>query len=851
MKLQRIHFAIIALGLQLHAGLALAQTATTPPRLSHVLPMGGQAGTTFEMAVVLQEKDVEGLHFSFPGVTAVKAGSEVTNVPPPPKAKKQVTPKTPQGLIAHRFKVTLPANAPLGIQDVRVVTKAGVSNPRAFVVSDHKDIAEQESNDDVPKAQRIELNTTVNGVVLTATDVDYYVFAGKKGQRVVFACMTTSIDSRLPVILQVFSSDGAPLGSNRGYSNDDAVMDATLPADGDYYVRVSSFSYTQGGVDCFYRLTVTTNPWIDAVFPSVVVPGKESKVTVYGRNLPGGKIDPEQMVNGRPLEKIEVTVNPSADPAALQRLAYTGFVPPPGSGLDGFDLRVKGPNGQSNPFLMTYASAPVVLDSGDNDSLAKAQKVTTPCVIAGWIEKKGDQDWYAFPMKKGQVVNIEAFGDRLGSPVDLYVQLRNENGALLVEQDDNAEILSPQFYTRNDDPAPYRFVANSDATYYVKVTTRDAFTLASPRHLYTLRLTIDEPDFRLVAMPRNQTDPDGVTLNSGGGAAFQLYVLRTGGFNETITIEGKDLPPGIAVDTQRIAPGVKVAALVVHAKTGAGDFVGGLKLTASATVDGKKLVREVRSATMSWAVTAATVPAIARMDRELVVAIRDKATYQLAAGGKDIVVAMGERITIPVKLNATGAFKGSVQVAALNPPPGLISQVATLTMGQAGGSVALDTGKKVGNIQPGVYTIFLIGQTEPPNPKIKPKKGMVTPPNIIQISTPVQIIIVPKSLGKVSATPLNAKTSLGKTVEVTVRASRNYDLPIPFKVELIVPPTVKGVSAKEATIKSGEDETKLTIDVSPQAKIGPGQGLIIRATAMFNGNVPIVHETKLTLSIAK
>ncbi len=850
MKMHRLYFAVVAFGLQLQAGFTLAQSPVAVPRLNHVMPMGGQAGSTFELKVICQDAELEGLHFNFPGVTAVPAGSEKTTIPTLTPMKKQITPKTPQGLVTHRFKVTLPANAPLGIQDVRVVSKGGVSNPRAFVVSDTKEFVEEETNDDIPKAQRIELNSTVNGVILTPTDVDFYVFAGKKGQRVVCACLSTSIDSRLPTMLQVYGADGAYLGSNRGYAQNDAVFDATLPADGDYYVRVFSFSYSQGGVDHFYRLTVTTNPWIDAVFPPVVEPGKDTKVTVYGRNLPGGKLDPSIVLNERVLEKLEVTVKPSADASSAHRLAYSGFVAPPGSMIDGFDFRVKGPDGQSNPYLITYASAPVVLDTGDNDSQANAQKISVPCVIAGRIEKKGDQDWFAFTAKKGQRVNIEAFGERLGSPVDLFFQLRDEKGLLLSEQDDNIEILSPQFYTRNDDPPQYRFVATADATYYLKVTTRDAFTLSGPRHLYTVRITTDEPDFRLVAMPRNNLAPDSVTLNQGGGAAYQVYVWRLGGFNEEITIEGQNLPAGITVSAQKIPPGVKVSTLVVHANVGAAEFVGGLKIIGSATVDGKKLVREIRAATISWPVIAVNTPTITRLDRELVVAVRAKAAYQLVAGGKEIVKAQGEAISIPVKLNATGEFKGSVQVAALNPPPGLVSQSATLTMAQVGGTVTLDA-KAVAGIQPGSYTIFLIGQTQPINPKAQPAKGMAGPPNIVQISTPITLIIVPKQLAKVTATPLAAKGNLGKDVEIIVRAARQYDLPVSFKVELILPPTAKGISAKEVTIKTGEDETKLIVSISPQAQVGAAQGLTIRATAMFNGNIPIVHETKVTLSIAK
>ena len=65
-----------------------------------------------------------------------------------------------------------------------------------------------------------------------------------------------------------------------------------LPTDGDYYVRLYQFTHLSGGPDHFYRLSMTTAPWIDAVIPPMVPAGQATQVTVYGRNLPGGKLDP-------------------------------------------------------------------------------------------------------------------------------------------------------------------------------------------------------------------------------------------------------------------------------------------------------------------------------------------------------------------------------------------------------------------------------------------------------------------------------------------------------------------------------------------------------------------------------
>src|SRR5262249_12846300 len=224
--------------------------------------------------------------------------------PPPPQVRRRSQRQPMVAQSAVKFKVTIPANTPLGIHDVRLVNKHGVSNPRAFMVGDLKEFIEKEPNNDVEQAQRVEMNSTVHGVIAAPTDVDYYVFAGKKGERAVISCLASSIDSRLYPEIELYSAAGKLLGANRHYNVNDALLDCTLPADGDYSVRVFNYTYTRGGPESFYRLSISTAPWIDVVYPPIVEPGKPAKLTVYGRNLPGGKLDANTICDGQVLEKV-------------------------------------------------------------------------------------------------------------------------------------------------------------------------------------------------------------------------------------------------------------------------------------------------------------------------------------------------------------------------------------------------------------------------------------------------------------------------------------------------------------------------------------------------------------------
>ncbi len=591
------------------------------PRLLTVMPPGGKIGSTVEVTFTGTDlEEPEHLLFSHPGIKA-----EMVAAPEPPPTP-QPTPKKGrrQGMMGKpsvsRFKVTLAANVPPGIHDVRFVNKWGVSNPRAFVAGDLNEVLEKEPNNDVEQAQRVELNATVNGSMAAPTDVDYYVFAGKKGQRVVFSCLASSIDSRFHAGLEVYDSKGKQVASGRDYHDNDALADCTLSADGDYYVRLFHFTHTQGTAEHFYRLRISTAPWIDAVFPCAVEPGKTTAVTVYGRNLPGGKLDPSAVVEDRVLEKI--TVNVTAPTDAGQRLTFGGLVAPRMAALDGFEYRLRNETGWSNPFLISLAHAPVVLDKDGNDTPETAQEVPVPCEIAGHVEKRSDRDWYAFAAKKGDVYNIEILSDRLGAPTYMYFMLRDQKTELK-ESDDNPDILSRAFYARTEDPQAYRFTVPADGKYQLLVSSRLADTVAGPRHFYRVRITPPRPDFHLVALPPDDHRPAGMTVLAGGQQAFTILAVRQDGFVGDIALTAEGLPPGVTAAPQTVGGDLRETRFAVSAAPSAAAWTGEIKVVGTAVIEGKKVVREARSGSVVWPVPPnQNIPTISRADHSLMLAVR-------------------------------------------------------------------------------------------------------------------------------------------------------------------------------------------------------------------------------------
>lgn len=205
-------------------GLAAGWAQQLPiPQLKSVFPCGAQKGTTalVEIAGGNLEEPTK-LYFNHPGITAV--------FKPDPKRP------TPA-----KFEVTVAPDVPVGDYDVRSISKYGISNPRCFSVGDIAEMQESEPNDSREKANRVSMNTVVNGRISPAEDVDWFVFSAKKGQRVLIECRAWRVDSRLDGTMTLYDAQGKQLVASQDENirdqKRDPFIDFDVPADGDYYLR--------------------------------------------------------------------------------------------------------------------------------------------------------------------------------------------------------------------------------------------------------------------------------------------------------------------------------------------------------------------------------------------------------------------------------------------------------------------------------------------------------------------------------------------------------------------------------------------------------------------------------------
>jgi hypothetical protein len=831
-------------------------SAVPLPRLFTISPAGGKAGTSVEIMWSGADTDEpQGFYFSHPGFKA----EPVIPAPPPPPDPKKPGAKPPPPQPVSKFKVTIAADTPPGVYDIRLVNKWGISNPRAFVVGDLPEVAEKEPNDDVPQAHRVEINTVINGIIASPTDVDYFVFSGKKSQRVLIQCLAASIDSRLLPGLELYDRAGRRLAVGRYYRDQDALVDYTLPQDGDYTVRLTEFTHSQGSPEHFYRLKISTTPWIDAVIPLAVEPGKKASLTIYGRNLPGGQPDPTAVENGRVLEKLAVQFTVPGEPATLTRLSYSERLAPGRAALDGFEYRLRNASGISNSFLLNFARTPVILENEPNDTPETAQAINIPCDVTGRIDKTHDRDWYAFSAKKNDVFSIEIVGERLGAIADFYFVVRNAATKQdLVELDDNTDVLHPlKFHTRTEDPPVYRFVAPADGKYQAMVSSRDADTRAGPRRYYRLRIAPEQPDFRLIVLPADDTRPDGFCLRQGGNEQYTVLISRQDGFAGPVTLSVEGLPSWVTCPPQVVGPNLKQTALVLSAAANAPLVTGEIKIKGTATINGQTVVREARAASITWPIPQGqTFPATSRLARNLVMAIREKAAFNLSATAEKTSILQGNKVNVALKLHRLWPeFKTPIQVGPVEPaatfPQNLLfnnnNQPVTMNPGKDDATAVLEVRREVA---PGTYNLVLQGIAQIPfnkDPAAKDKPNI----NVILPATPIALTVLPQQVANLSVNNANLNLKIGAQTELVVKAARLNEYTGPFKVQLILPPNMSDIGADDVSIAAGKDETKLIVKAPSNAAPGNRQNLIVRATAVIEGNIWLVHETKINVNVVK
>ena len=678
-------------------------------RLSTVFPPGGQAGTTFEVAVTGADLDeTNQLHFSHTNISAKPTLSEKTGEPDP-----------------NRFQVTIGAQVPPGSYEARVVGRFGASNPRGFVVGDLAEITSPTTNHTAESATEVTLGTVVNGRA-DANAVDYYRFSAKKGQRVLIECLAKDIDSRMDDTLILYDAGGRELERQRR----GGLLDFIAPADGRFILGVSDFIY-RGGEDYFYRLTIGAGPHIDFIFPPSGLPGTKGQYTVYGRNLPGGAPANGLSIDGKPLEQLIVEIELPDDPGSALYPSTGLALKPAGAVLDGIEYRLNTGRAVSSPVLLSFATGSVVREQEPNSEPDQAQKVPVPCEFVGQFYPAGDRDWLKFEAKKGDVYWIEVFSHRLGLPTAPFALVqrvaRNDKGEEQASDVNelyasDANIGGPEFNTTTRDPSG-RFEVKEDGVYRVRVSDLFNRYESNPRFVYRLSVRKETPDFRLVALPQAppplNKDAKEATLwtpllRRGETVPIKVLAFRRDNFDGEIQLGVKGLPRGVTFSGGKIETNKNSGLLFLTAADDAENWFGPVTVVGKARVADSERVRDARAGTISWTVPDYNNEAVQpRLTRELFLSVSgvESAPITIEPAENRIWEAVsGTKLQIPLKLTRRGEFNETLKLKAAGVAG--LDGLKELAVDSKTNAADLEIDLSQQKLPAGAYSFYLQAQTK-------------------------------------------------------------------------------------------------------------------------------------------
>lgn len=553
------------------------------------MPMGGQVGSEIEVTITGEHiENVTELIFSTPEITAKPVeGAE------------------------NKFTVTISDKAPVGIHDVRVMSRLGISSARAFTVGMLPELTRSEANTSLETAMEIPLNS-VSNAVMTQRAIDFYRFKAEKDQRVAVECAAVGIDSKLTPVVIIADAQGRDLMVNRT----GGVLEFNPPTSGDYVIKVNDLTY-QGSARHFYRLA------IQEFSGDGLPPRQPSTSTVSSMSWPPVGLAASAAAN----EAEPNNQTYEAEKVTLPLDVAGSFFP--ASDVDTFEFEAK----KGEVWWVEIASERLGLPT---DPFVLVQHIT----MKDGVEERADvAELYdiASPLK----VSSNGYSYD-GPPYD---------------------VGSPDVLGKVE--------IKEDGLYRMQV--RDLFggTRHDPNNRYRLIVRKAAPDFAIAAWSVHMTLRNGdraafskpMALRAGGGMVMEVLAIRRDGFDGEIELKMEGLPAGVTATGLKIPAKKSVGHIVLTADENVKPAFSLATITGSATINDKAVTRPCRLASMEWPVRDAKqeIPA-PRLVGNIPVSVSpsEKAPLSIAAvEEKTWEATVGEQLKIPLKAVWREEFSGT------------------------------------------------------------------------------------------------------------------------------------------------------------------------------------------------
>jgi hypothetical protein len=446
--------------------------------------------------------------------------------------------------------------------------------PVPIALNDADEITESEPNNDIAKANRINVPGGVTGRFLEKGDVDYFVFAAKKGTRYVIAAETFEINSPAEVYLilkNVKNGKEAELAKSAPTAPS-ARIEYVATEDGDLYVHAEHLNFAHGPNEIYHLTVKTPAPDFDIrllLDRFDVHPGGTTLIpitSVIRRDYPGPI---ELSVAGNPGFSGTVTIPAGMPPAAPppqpgQVIAWLPLTAKADLPMGAYELRVlaKG-NANGKEFVKLADISDIVRTNMANLGFPPREMLTSMGV--------GVTDKPVFTLA-AKAAAPEAIR---GTPANVTVAATRVMG--FVEDITLAAYGLPPNVTVAIKP-----IGKGTNDIQVQITAAPAAPTGKFKINFRGAAKSMGKDFAYYATPLELTilspfdlkvEPSPISLLPGAKAKVKVTAVRRGGFAAAIDVELKNLPPNVTAPKTPIPMGQNEAMIELSAAptTAAGD----------------------------------------------------------------------------------------------------------------------------------------------------------------------------------------------------------------------------------------------------------------------------------------
>ena len=745
----------------------LAPLAAFSPELHLIEPRGGQRGT--EVDVQFLGKRLENAYeilFYEPGISFSSF--------------------TKNEAAVVEAKLVIAADAMLGEHSLRVRTASGLSELRSFWVGQFPSVAETEPNATFDTAQRITLNTTVQGVAANE-DADYYVCSLKKGQRlsveveamrlgrVFFDAYVAILD---PKKFELASCDDTPLLRN------DAFVSILAPDDGDYRIVVREAAY-EGTDDCQYRLHIGSFPRPTAVFPTGGKPGETVEFTFIGD--PSGPIK-------------QTIILP---PAASDRFPIF----PISDGLSA-----------PSPHWITVSPLESIRESAANHDAGSATPVPPiPCAMHGILAGDAKSDWFKFTAKKDQNLVVRVLARSHRSPLDSVLSIHQMDGKQLTQNDDQGAPDSVINWT-----------SPGDGDYCLQL--HDQLNRTGPDFSYRIEITNKSPVIAasLPVVERvNSQKWKTFSVPRGNRYAAVINVTRENSACDSV-FEAGSLPAGVTLHSPPIPKSITTFPVVFDAAADA-PIAGGLyRFSLRATGEAPALTGKLIDTIHHVDVNNEGPYHSVSLDR-IATAVIQEAPFKIDLEAPPVPIVQNGTLALKVRATRSAGYAEKITVRFLWNPPG-VSGPVTVEIPADQSEILYELNASA-DATVAEWQVCVLAEANTP-------QGTVL---VASALTPLKV-----AEPYISMTLDLAATEQGKSTSMLAKIATPHPFEGAAAVELLGLPL--GATCPALTFT--KDQTALTfpITVAADAKVGKHSGLFCRVKVPENGTA-ILHQTAMNSTL--